>query len=263
MKHEKQVEYLKRIQSLRLIDDDFMNVCFDKNIEATELLLRIILDKPDINVLDVSTQDLKKNLVGRDIKLDISADDSKGIKYNIEVQRADKGASLKRARYHSSILDASNLEPGQDFSELPETYVVFITENDVLKKKLPLYTIDRRINETDEIFDDGEHIIYVNGEDRYNSTELSKLMHDFFCTDPNDMNFKVLADKVRYFKEDTRGIRTMCKIFEDFAAETAEQTKIELATDMIKDGKLPLYQIAQYAKLPIEQVQEIAASAAQ
>ena len=30
-------------------------------------------------------------------------------------------------------------------------------------------------------------------------------MHDFFCTDPDDMNYKELADKVRYFKEDEKG----------------------------------------------------------
>ena len=34
------------------------------------------------------------------------------------------------------------------------------------------------------------------------STELGQLMHDFFCTDPDDMHYKELADKVRYFKKD-------------------------------------------------------------
>ena len=54
-------------------------------------------------------------------------------------------------------------------------------------------------------FDDGEHIIYVNGSDKNASTELGKLMHDFFCTSPDDMHYKELANKVRYFKEDEKG----------------------------------------------------------
>ncbi len=30
-------------------------------------------------------------------------------------------------------------------------------------------------------------------------------MHVFFCTSADDMNYKELADKVRYFKEDEKG----------------------------------------------------------
>ncbi|MBR4344206.1 MAG: hypothetical protein IKP88_16155, partial [Lachnospiraceae bacterium] len=83
-------EDLQRLRGLRLIDDDFMNACFDGYIEGAELLLRIILDKPDIRVKSVTTQRQMKNLLGRDICLDIDADDDSGKKYNIEVQRSDK-----------------------------------------------------------------------------------------------------------------------------------------------------------------------------
>ena len=83
-------EDLQRIRGFRLIDDDFMNACFDGYIEGAELLLQIILDKPDIHVMSSTTQRRMKNLLGRDICLDIDADDDSGNKYNIEVQRADK-----------------------------------------------------------------------------------------------------------------------------------------------------------------------------
>ena len=159
-------EDLQRIRGFRLIDDDFMNVCFDGYIEGAELLLRIILNKPDIHVRKVTTQKLMKNLLGRDIWLDIDADDDDGTEYNVEIQRADRGAGFKRARYHSSILDAHLLHPRDDFSKLPETYVILITENDVIGKDEPLYIVERRIINIDEPFDDGEHIIYVNGADK-------------------------------------------------------------------------------------------------
>ena len=104
-------EDLQRIRGFRLIDDDFMNACFDDNIEGTELLLRIILNKPDIKVTRVKTQKVLKNLAGRDIWLDIDANDADGVEYDIEIQRADKGTNPKRARYHSSIMDAHLLTP--------------------------------------------------------------------------------------------------------------------------------------------------------
>lgn len=262
-KEKQHQEDLQRIRGFRLIDDDFMNACFDGYIEGTELLLRIILNKQDIHVKRVTTQKVMKNLLGRDIWLDIDADDDSGKEYDIEVQRADKGADRKRARYHSSILDAHLLQPTEDFSQLPETFVIFITENDVIGKGKPLYRIERKIEETDEPFNDGEHIIYVNGADKDASTELGKLMHDFFCTNADDMHYKELADKVRYFKEDEKGVAVMCKVMEDMRNETAkkaaEQTKIEMAINMIKDGKLSLEQIAQYSMLAIERVTELAA----
>ena len=52
---------LDRIKKFRLMDDDFMNACFDGNIEATELILRIILNRQDINVTQVTTQKVMKN----------------------------------------------------------------------------------------------------------------------------------------------------------------------------------------------------------
>ena len=49
--------------------------------------------------------------------------------YNIEIQRSDKGAGAKRARYNSSLMDANVTEPGEKYENLCESYVIFITEN--------------------------------------------------------------------------------------------------------------------------------------
>ena len=254
-------EDLQRIRGFRLIDDDFMNACFDNNIEDTEFILRIILNRNDISVKSVKTQQVMKNLQGRDIWLDIDAKDQEDNEFDIEIQRADKGADRKRARYHSSMLDAHSLQPKEDFSTLKENYVIFITENDVIGKGKPLYRIERRIEETGELFNDGEHIIYVNGANRNGATELGRLMHDFFCTNPDDMNYQQLAKKVRYFKEDEKGVAAMCKVMEDMRNETAriaaERRSIEIAKRLIADG-IVLEKVADYSGLTLEKVQELA-----
>ena len=78
---------------------------------------------------------------------------------NVELQKADSGAKPKRARYNSSLMDANAILPGDDIEQLPETYMIFITEKDVLEGNLPVYHIDRTIKETGEVFNDKAHII--------------------------------------------------------------------------------------------------------
>ena len=145
-------EMLQRIRGFRLLDDDFMTKCFEENIEATELVLGIVLNKPDIKVEKVQTQYSMKNIKGRSLRLDIYATDSENKKYNIEIQRADKGAGAKRARYNSSLIDSNILPAGVEVENLGETYVIFITENDVIGKNKPIYHIERYIMEAEEYF---------------------------------------------------------------------------------------------------------------
>ena len=221
-KHE---EDLQRIRNFRLLDDDFMSKVFEDKTCA-EILLRIILQRKDLKVKYVYVQQEIKNLQGRSIRLDILAEDTSGKLYNVEVQRSDKGASRKRARHNSSLLDANITDAGEDYEKLNSTYVIFITENDILKSGLPIYHIDRTVKETGESFEDGAHIIYVNSQIK-NETELGKLMHDFLCTNAEDMNYSVLADRVRYFKEDEKGVSTMCKAMEDMRNEAHEEGRLE------------------------------------
>lgn len=145
------------------MDDDFMTKVFE-DIQCAELLLRIILNDESINVLEVHSQRGIKNLQGRSVRLDILAIDSHDRVFNVEVQRSDKGAGAKRARYNSALIDANVTEPGDLYEALNETFVIFITENDVMKADLPIYHIDRVVKETGKLFKDEAHIIYVNSQ---------------------------------------------------------------------------------------------------
>lgn len=152
-------------------------------------------------------------------------------------------------------------EPGEQYQNLNETYVVFITENDVLGENIPIYHVDRIVRETGKMFNDQSHIIYVNSQIK-DETALGKLMHDFTCTNAKDMYYEVLADRVHYFKEDEKGVAIMCKAMEDMrneAAREAEKMKaIRMARLMIEDGKLNYEDIAMYTELTLEEVEKIA-----
>lgn len=262
----KHQEDLQRLRGFRLLDDDFLTKCFEGNTECIELVLRIVLDRPDLNVLDVRTQVFVENLLNRSVRLDVLATDSAGRKFNIEIQRADRGAGRKRARYNSSMMDANLLQKGEAFEALPETYVVFITENDVIGRGRPLYRVERCILDTGERFEDGAHILYVNGAYR-DETPIGRLMHDFACTDPADMYYDVLAERVRFFKESKEGVAVMCKVMEDMRNESLQEGIREgikegtrkVAKRMLADGSLTLEQIAALSGLPLDEVKKLQA----
>ena len=218
---KKHQEDLQRLRGFRLLDDDFMTKAFE-DISCAELLLRIILNDEGIRVLEAHSQRGIKNLQGRSVKLDILAVDSHNRIFNVEIQRSDRGAGAKRARYNSALIDANVTEPGDQYEDLNETFVIFITENDVMKAGLPIYHIDRVVRETGKLFEDEEHIIYVNSQIK-DETKLGRLMHDFSCTDAKDMYNKVLADRVRYFKEDERGVEIMCREMEIMRNQAHEE----------------------------------------
>ena len=219
-------EYGVLIQKFRLIDDTFFNVCFDNYTEGMQLLLRIFFDRDDLVVKHVVTQQSADNLYGRGVRFDVLAEDSEGKLYDCEVQRANEGATPRRARYNSSMMDSRELAKGAEFSELPETWVIFITENDIYGAGYPLYHVERIVQELQRPFDDGAHILYVNGSNR-EDTQLGRLMQDFFCERPEQMNYKVLAQRVDYFKAETEGVNAMCELMEKFGEKKMEEGRME------------------------------------
>ncbi|MCI6099096.1 MAG: PD-(D/E)XK nuclease family transposase [Selenomonas sp.] len=221
MTHEHRKELLDVIAALRLIDDTFFHACLADNVEGMEYILRIILDRPQLVVREMQTQEDVPNLYGRAVRFDVFATDADGTEYDIEVQRSDGGADPHRARFNASMMDTMHVEKGAEWKQLPKVVVIFITETDVLKGGKPLYHVERVIREMDcTRFEDDAEILYVNGTFQ-DDTPLGKLMQDFFCKEPSKMHSKVLAERASFFKSDEHGVMTMSKVMEDFAKKYA------------------------------------------
>ena len=152
----------------------------------------------------------------------------------------------------------NTLEPRQDFDDLTESYVIFITRDDVLGFGLPIYHVSRFLEENGERFQDGSHIIYVNSK-RQDDTELGRLMHDFHCKNAEEMYNSILAERVRELKETSEGVDYMCAAMDQIYQEGMEvgivkakkETVISLAAMGFSADK-----IAQVVKLQIQLVQE-------
>ena len=252
--------YLERISKLRLMDDDFFSEALDGKIEAVEYILQTVLERDDLKVVETKAQVEYKSATKRSICLDIKAVDRNKEHFDIEIQRADAGTGPRRARFHGSMIDRELLDKGRDFEELPESFIIFITEDDKYDEGVPVYHIERKIEEKgNALFADGLHILYVNGEYQDVETPIGRLMHDFYCTRSEDMYSKILADEVKYLKETEGGRDRMCKVLEEMCEEVAKEKAKETARLLLTLNKLSHEEISESTGLPLDVVEEMAA----
>ena len=249
------------IKNFTLMSDIFMRNVF-KQRECLEYVLQVIMEKQDLKVIEQIIQKDYKNLQGRSAIMDCVARDSEGKQFDVEIQQDNEGASPKRARYHSGLMDMNTLNPGQDFDELPESYVIFITRDDIRGYDFPIYHIDRHIKEADDSFQDEAHIIYVNSR-KQEDTELGRLMHDLHCKNADEMHSPVLAKRVHELKDTQKGVELMCHEMEKIYSEGMEsgekrgelKAKKETALSLAEMG-LPVEKIAKAVNHNVKDVQK-------
>ena len=264
---EKEIKRRKKktIKELRMIDDTFFAAVFDGHVEETEVLIRTILNRDNITVVEAKVQNFIPNLRGHGVSLDILARDREGRAYNIEVQRSNTGATPKRARFTGALVDARLLEKGKDYEVLPDRFTIFITENDYFKKMKPVYHAENRISELGYApLGDGSSIMYVNGAYRNLETPIGRLMHDFSCADSSGIINSLLKERIKYLKEEEGGHRSMCKLMDDLindvVTDAVKDRDIETAKKLIALGKTPLEDIAEAYDLPLSTVEKLASS---
>lgn len=270
------------------MDDVLMREMFRNDREFSQFVLRIFTGISDLEIISEETQYDLQMPGDRSVCLDVLAKDGSGRLFNIEVQRADVNAGAKRARYHSSAMFIDSSEPGCRFEELPDTYVIFVTENDVRRGNRAVYIYEKTDSVTGEPFGDGEHIIYINGaySDSGDSSELAKLIHDFKCTASGEMYLEKMAERLRLCKETEKGVSGMCKLWEDrlkielderakemeekiakemgekiakeMGEKIAKEKAEEMAVKLLKIGKLSIDEIAVCSGISSNKVAELA-----
>lgn len=114
--------------------------------------------------------------------------------------------------------------------------------------------------------------MYVNGDYRGDNA-LGKLMHDFSTPNADEMYYNELARKVRFHKQDVKGVQMASQIVEEYGDERAvealqkgiaqgiqqgiQQHAIEAAIKLLKNNKLSPEEIADAQGLSLEQVLEL------
>ncbi|MBP5211903.1 MAG: PD-(D/E)XK nuclease family transposase [Pyramidobacter sp.] len=228
-------ELIEKLLRMTLKDDTLFTAVCKRFPDVAQFILRIILDKPDLLVTEVNVQDDERSTLNRSVRLDVVAVDSRGKVYNIEVQQSNEGAAPERARFHSAVLDSGRLKKSQPFTDLPETYVIFITRDDVLHTGLKLVHVERTITELNRPFGDREHIVYACMK-YADKTPLGWLLHDFLCREAGEMHYPELAEKVQYFKENEKGVGDMCEIMQELNRRAVFEANRKNVQRMLKQG---------------------------
>lgn len=208
------------VYKLRVIDDVFFEVWAD-DVGVCEEMLRVILGDKSLTVLDVVAQSSERNLYGRSVRLDVLCKLGSGVMCNIEVQRSNNDNHLKRMRLNESIITARHVEKSSKFRDVPDLYVIYISEFDNFNKGHALYNIDKVVRQTGQKVDDGVHEICVNTEIKDGSKVSGMLRHfneEYFY----DPEYPKMSERMRFLKKTERGLESMCAIMQKYENEVRE-----------------------------------------
>lgn len=217
---------LAKIRELNLTSDLFSSIVFEDHL-AVQDVLRILTGISDLRVLRTEPQRSYRNLYGHSSILDVWAEDSQERQYNIELQIAEDEDHLKRSRFIQSRIDSRVLGTGASYADLPDLYLIFITEKDFLNTQSGCSEIVRMIKGTNREISNGVHEIYANlafPASKAEQTALLKYIKNT-TTDyaPYKEKFVNLRKRVAYLKEEEKGVRHMCEFAEELLAEGREE----------------------------------------
>ena len=202
---------LQGVEKLTLFHDTFMKVVLN-DIEVCQYVIRILMDDPTIEIVDVRNQYRLARLTSKDSILDILAEDSRGRFYNLEIQRDTTPDHPRRTRLYGAMVDGEYLQKGEDYDAMPEVYVIYISRTDLWKTGDMETSVKKYLEGKvkHKQYDDGQHVIYVNAAVDDGSKKAA-LLHYFKTADPDDMSQGSLSRRVRYLKREEGGLNEMCE----------------------------------------------------
>ena len=202
---------LQGVEKLTLFHDTFMKVALN-DLEVCQYVIRILMDDPTIEIVDVRNQYRLARLTSKDSILDILAEDSRGRFYNLEIQRDTTPDHPRRTRLYGAMVDGEYLQKGEDYDAMPEVYVIYISRTDLWKTGDMETSVKKYLEGKvkHKQYDDGQHVIYVNAAVDDGSKKAA-LLHYFKTADPDDMSQGPLSRRVRYLKREEGGLNEMCE----------------------------------------------------
>ena len=243
------------VAKLNVIDDVFFHKMAEDK-EVCEEILRILLSKPNLKVIESQVQRYLRNVGAHSVILDVLCQDENGDYINVEVQKTDDDDHQRRLRFNQSNIDTTFVEKGIPYNKLPDIYLVFISKFDVFNEGHTVYHINRVIEETGTIVENGTHEIYANTaiDDK---SDIAELMQYFKNSTGEHENFMNLCNRVKYFKESQKGVSEMCQLVEDYAKEYAKESKIENIILLFKNGGTTEMALKIFPNFSAEEIEKI------
>ena len=90
-----------------------------------------------------------------------------------------------------------------------------------------------------------------------NRTALSDLIHDFFCTNPDDMRHKQLAERVKFLKESQQGLMKLSSIIEEIVNNAKKETLLENIRSLMETLNFTAQQAMDALQVPSDKQAEL------
>ena len=228
-------EKREKVKNLRPIDDVFFEV-LARNVKVMQEILRTILEDHELVVEDVIVQNDERNLYGRSVRLDALCILGNDVRCNVEVQRADNDDHFRRVRFNESIITVKDSQAGTGFKDIPDVYVVYISESDFIGEGHTIYHVNKIIAETGQLVEDGTKEIYVNATVD-DGTDIANLMSCFTRREVVNSKFPELSAEVKNLKNTEGGLNAMCKVMEYYEGIARQEGRAEGREEGRKEGR--------------------------
>ena len=226
-------EKKKKVRDFRPIDDAFFEVLADDAGFCQEML-RILLDDDELIVEDVIVQSNEKNIYGRSVRLDALCTFNDGKKCNVEVQRSDEDDHLRRVRFNASSIAVKDSQMGQNFREIEDIIVVYISKFDIFNSNRVIYHVDSVVRETGYVINDGLIRVFANAQVK-DGTIVSEYLDCFMKKEVNNSRFPELTKRMNYLKHQEGGLQAVCEVMERYEKKAAEEANIKAIKKMINE----------------------------
>jgi len=266
----------KPVDELTFTDDGmFQAVLRDPEICA-ELIERLL----HLRVNHIEYPEVEKTIAPyyttKGVRLDVYIKDTDKI-IDVELQSYPQEALGKRTRYYQSMIDMDSLIKGHDYSELKDSYILFICKHDPFKDEnknfygLPCYTFKNMCEENQivNLDDKSLKVIYnASAYEKEKDEKIKSFLHFIYTNEPGIDDFSnrlsVLVEKIKdneIFRRDYAAMNlhdrdlTRAAKKEGIAEgllQGAAQTAIKNAKVLLADGKYSAQKISELLNIPVE-----------
>ncbi|MCR5613513.1 Rpn family recombination-promoting nuclease/putative transposase [Treponema sp.] len=266
------IRKIKTVDELTFTDDGMFQAVLHEPDLCAELVERLL----HINVSHVEYPELEAQIApyfsSKGVRLDVFLKDSDKV-IDVEMQTIIKPSLGKRLRYYQSMLDIDSLMKGQKYSELKESYILFICKEDPFKDEngksygLSCYSFKNTCLEKKEVnlHDNSLKVVYnASAYEKEKDEKIKNFLHFINTNEPGEDDFSSrLSATVERLKNNDKFRSTYLSmnlhdfdIREEGRLEGAQQKAIETAKNLYANG-VSIEIIAKSLGMTEEQIKEI------
>ena len=269
---------MKKFEDLTFTD----HYMFEKVLKNPEICKELLERLLKIQIERLEYPEVEKTISPyyetKGVRLDVYVKDNNKV-FDIELQNSTDLNLGLRTRYYQSMLDTDNLLKGQHYTELPDSYIVFICKNDPFEKELPIYTFQTVCIENPNLTIKDNAIKKIFNAKAYNKEEdvaiksFLQYINNNKTVDDFTQRLDSFVEKIKQEEVNRKEYQSMNIHDQDTflrgknegyevgmqqgMQQGIQQTKIETAKNML-EMKLTLKQIFQATGLPLETIENLA-----